>query len=246
MRATRTPQRVPLLRVSLGPPCQTRTSFGPAAARRGRCGGSACTSRAAAHPPVEPAVAVALAYLSRGGNVPLTMVARLEPAIVRAALAHYAGCQEDDVPVDSADLRSWVLRQPYRGASFTAPNRVLSGTALDVAAGVAPDGWRCASPTGGDNRPAFAAIDVTFADWRGADSDRALAACRAAADAGSAGVLLRGSAERGALLDRLAFAERVRRETDLVTVVEGPPSLVDDLVDGLSAGRTDLILVTAQ
>jgi hypothetical protein len=72
-------------------------------------------------------------------------------------------------------------------------------------------------------------------------ADEVLDRCLALAEAGAAGVRLEGPLGRPALLDRLALAERIRRQTKLFTVVSGPADHIDDLVDGIVAGRTDLV-----
>jgi 2-polyprenyl-6-methoxyphenol hydroxylase-like FAD-dependent oxidoreductase len=60
------------------------------------------------------------------------------------------------------------------------------------------------------------------------------------------GVLVTGSPARPALLTRLDLAERVRLETGVLTAVEGPAELRDDLADGLVSGRTDLVVLTEE
>jgi hypothetical protein len=60
------------------------------------------------------------------------------------------------------------------------------------------------------------------------------------------GVLVTGAPGRPALLTRLDLAERVRLETGVLTAVEGPAELRDDLADGLVSGRTDLVVLTEE
>ncbi|WIX98153.1 FAD-dependent monooxygenase [Amycolatopsis mongoliensis] len=60
------------------------------------------------------------------------------------------------------------------------------------------------------------------------------------------GVLVTGPPARPALLTRLDLAERVRLETGVLTAVEGPAELRDDLADGLVSGRTDLVVLTEE
>ncbi|MCW0213070.1 MAG: FAD-dependent monooxygenase [Pseudonocardia sp.] len=63
---------------------------------------------------------------------------------------------------------------------------------------------------------------------------------------GTGGVRLTGPADRPALLTRLDVAERVRLESGVLTAVEGPAALRDDLVAGLVSGRTDLVVLTEE
>src|ERR1700685_1771936 len=74
-------------------------------------------------------------------------------------------------------------------------------------------------------------------------ADEVLDRCLALAEAGADGVRLEGRPGRPALLDRLALAERIRRQTKLFTVVCAPTDHIDDLVDGIVAGRADLVAI---
>ena len=74
-------------------------------------------------------------------------------------------------------------------------------------------------------------------------ADEVLDRCFALAEVGANGVRLEGRPGRPALLDRLALAERIRRQTKLFTVVGGAADHVDDLVDGIVAGRADLVAI---
>jgi anthraniloyl-CoA monooxygenase len=67
--------------------------------------------------------------------------------------------------------------------------------------------------------------------------------CFALAQAGADGVRLQGRPGGPALLDRLALAERIRRQTKLFTVVGAPADHIDDLVDGIVADRADLVAI---
>jgi anthraniloyl-CoA monooxygenase len=74
-------------------------------------------------------------------------------------------------------------------------------------------------------------------------ADEVLDRCLALAEAGADGVRLEGRPGRPALLDRLALAERIRRQTKLFTLVGGTADHADDLVDGIVAGRADLVTI---
>ena len=182
----------------------------------------------------QSAATVAFAYLTRGGALPLPAVAEREPDLARAALAAYAGCPVEQVPSDIGRLPGWVLTRPYRG---------LGGFATRVYGTLPPglgDDFRGPAPSG-----ALTPLDVRRdAPAEGVET-ALIAACRSAVSEGAAGVLLGGPPSRSDVLDRLALAERVRRETSAVVAVSGPMEHLPDLVDGLVAGRTDLVSISA-
>ena len=98
---------------------------------------------------------------------------------------------------------------------------------------------RAAYPDG-----ALAAVLETDVDdpWSPA-ADEVLDLCFALTEASADGVRLEGRPGRPALLDRLALAERIRRQTKLFTVVGAPADHIDDLVDAIVAGRADLVAI---
>jgi anthraniloyl-CoA monooxygenase len=187
-----------------------------------------------------PAPQLMLAYLSRGGVVSASRLAESDPGLLRAGLAAFAGAEPTDDEL--ADVRTWVLNRPYEGAALSTSGRVL---AKDGQAGYrevpgepfAVTGLRVAYPN-----EALAAVLGTDVDdpWSPA-ADEVLDRCFALAEAGADGVRLEGRPGRPALLDRLALAERIRHQTKLFTVVSGPADHIDDLVDGIVAGRADLV-----
>jgi hypothetical protein len=56
-------------------------------------------------------------------------------------------------------------------------------------------------------------------------------------------VILTGPPTRGALLDRLAFGERIRAELGAQVTVACAEQQLSDAVDGIVAGRADLVQV---
>jgi hypothetical protein len=79
------------------------------------------------------------------------------------------------------------------------------------------------------------------------EGDALLDACRRFFDAGCDGILFgRGNAERerSSLLSHLDLAERVRLEIGGIVAVEGEPEYLDDLVAGVVANRTDLVVLS--
>jgi 2-polyprenyl-6-methoxyphenol hydroxylase-like FAD-dependent oxidoreductase len=190
-----------------------------------------------------PAPQLMLAYLSRGGVVSTSRLAESDPGLLRAGLAALTGVEPTDGEL--TDVRSWVLSRPYEGAALRTKGRVL---AKDEQAGyrevpgepVAVSARRAAHPD-----DALAAVLRTDADdpWSPA-ADEVLGRCFALAEAGAHGIRLEGPPGRPALLDRLALSERIRHQTKLFTVVGAPADHIDDLVDGIVAGRADLVAMT--
>jgi anthraniloyl-CoA monooxygenase len=183
-----------------------------------------------------------LAYLSRGGVVSTSRLAGSDPGLLRAGLAAFAGLAptEDEL----ADIRTWVLNRPYEGASLRTSGRVLAEDGQEGYREVpgepsAVTALRAAYPD-----EALAAVLGTDVDdpWSPA-ADEVLGRCFALAEAGADGVRLQGRPGRPALLDRLALAERIRRQTKLFTVVGAPADCIDDLVDAIVAGRADLAAI---
>jgi hypothetical protein len=143
-----------------------------------------------------------------------------------------------------ADVRTWVLNRPYEGAALRASSRIMveDGQAgyREVHGGpFAVSTLRAAYPD-----ETLAAVLGTDVDdpWSPA-GDEVLDRCFALAEAGADGVRLEGRRGRPALLDRLALAERIRRQTKLFTLVGAPTDHIDDLVDGIVAGRADLVAI---
>jgi anthraniloyl-CoA monooxygenase len=187
-----------------------------------------------------PAPQLMLAYLSRGGVVSTSRLVESDPGLLRAGLAALAGVEPTDG--DLTDVRSWVLNRPYEGAALRTRGRVLD---KDKQAGyrevpgepLAVSTRRAAHPD-----DALAAVLRTDADdpWSPA-ADEVLGRCFALAQAGADGIRLEGRSGRPALLDRLALSERIRHQTKLFTVIGAPADHIDDLVDGIVAGRADLV-----
>ena len=189
-----------------------------------------------------PAPQLMLAYLSRGGVVSASRLAGSDPGLLQTGLAAFAG-QAPTVD-DLADVRTWVLSRPYEGASLRTSGRVVDdggqGSYREVQGEpVAVSALRAAYP--GEALVAVLGTDVDD-PWSPA-ADEVLDRCLALAEAGADGVRLEGRPGRPALLDRLALAERIRHQTKLFTVVGGAADHADDLVDGIVAGRADLVTI---
>jgi anthraniloyl-CoA monooxygenase len=189
-----------------------------------------------------PAPQLMLAYLSRGGVVSTSRLAEGDPGLLRAGLTAFAG----EAPTDDelADARTWVLNRPYQGAALRTSGRVLDEDGQAVYRKVHGEPFAVTALRTAHPDETLAAVLGTDVDdpWSPA-ADEVLDRCFALAEAGADGVRLEGQPGRAALLDRLALAERIRRQTKLFTVVGAPADHIDDLVDGVVAGRVDLVAI---
>lgn len=84
--------------------------------------------------------------------------------------------------------------------------------------------------------PALPPLASDLADPWSAEGDAVVAAV-------TGDVLLTGPSDRPALLTRLDLAERIRLERGVLTAVEGPGALREDLAAGLLSGRCDLVVI---
>ncbi len=183
-----------------------------------------------------------LAYLSRGGVVSTSRLAESDPGLLRAGLAAFAGAAPTDDEL--ADIRTWVLNRPYDGAALRTSGRVLDEAGQAGYREVPGEPSAVTASRAAYPAEALTAVLRTDVDdpWSPA-ADEMLGRCFALAEAGADGVRLEGRPGRPALLDRLALAERVRRQTKLFTVIGARSGHIDDLVDGIVAGRADLVAI---
>jgi anthraniloyl-CoA monooxygenase len=189
-----------------------------------------------------PAPQLMLAYLSRGGVVSTTRLADSDPGLLRAGLAAFAGVEPSDNEL--ADVKTWVLNRPYEGAALRTSGRVLDedGQAGYREVPGEPSAVIALRTTCPDGALA-AVVGADVEDPWSPAADKVLDRCSALAEAGADGIRLQGRPGRPSLLDRLALAERIRRQTKLFTVVGAPAGHVDDLVDAIVAGRADLVAI---
>ncbi|MBJ8348885.1 FAD-dependent monooxygenase [Antrihabitans sp. YC2-6] len=164
-----------------------------------------------------PVEQLLLAYMTRAGKVDLDRYANSAPAVARAGLAAYAGVAPAAVP--DAGITSWVLGRPLE----VSHDRYRTRTAEEA--------LRTA--------PSTALVSVDFDSAWSIDAD-ALVDNPPRAET----LWLTGCAERSAVLTRLDVAERLRRRTGSVVVVEAPRRYSADLAAGLASGRTDLVAFT--
>jgi hypothetical protein len=189
-----------------------------------------------------PAPQLMLAYLSRGGMVSASRLAGSDPVLLRAGLTAFAGVTPNDDEL--ADVRTWVLNRPYEGTALRVSGRVLDEHGQAGYREVHGDpsvvtALRAAYP----DQALAAVLETDVDDPWSPTADEVLARCVALAEAGADGIRLQGRPGRPALLDRLALAERIRRQTKLFTVVGAPAGHIDDLVDAIVAGRADLAAI---
>ncbi len=164
---------------------------------------------------------LAVAYLSRAGAVSLSDLAASAPDVVTRAAADFAGVRPGDVP--GQDLAGWVLHRPLTAGGRHYPGR-LRGRADPAAA-------------------AAGLVEVGSGDAWGPAGQEYLDKSRGRLGPGAGVIRLTGPAGRAALLDRLAVAERIRRDLGAVTEVSVPAEHLGLAVDGLVAGRADLIIL---
>jgi 2-polyprenyl-6-methoxyphenol hydroxylase-like FAD-dependent oxidoreductase len=189
-----------------------------------------------------PAAQLMLAYLSRGGVVSTARLAESDPDLLRAGLTALAGVAPTDDEL--ADVQTWVLNRPYEGAALRANGRVLDGHRQAGYREVQAEPHAvCALRAACPDEALAAVLSADVDDPWSPAADEVLDRCAALAEAGADGVRLEGQPGRTALLDRLALAERIRRQTKLFTVVSAPADHIGDLVDGIVAGRADLVAI---
>lgn len=158
-----------------------------------------------------------IAYMTRAGKVSVTQFHDFAPALVRKGLADYAGVPVEAVP--TTGILAWILEQPLDRDGDRFDRRI------------APSDLRNAATT------AVIEIDVESA-W----SPEATALVEAAPPAHT--LWLTGAPDRDALLTRLDLAERLRRHTDAILVVDAPDSCRDDVAAGLASARIHLAYFT--
>jgi 2-polyprenyl-6-methoxyphenol hydroxylase-like FAD-dependent oxidoreductase len=160
---------------------------------------------------------IAAAYMSRAGAVSFEQLQASAPDLARQAAADFAGVGPDEPPADH--LSDWILHRPLAVNGQALSDRILADGPAEEALRIPVD---CGDPWGSD---AQALIDRVAAVRH--EGDRLVA--------------LTGDDSRDALLDRLALGERIRTELHLPVAVSSPKSRLEDAVDGLIAGRADLV-----
>lgn len=160
-----------------------------------------------------------LAYLSRGGAVNTARLAEVDPDLVRRGLAA-AGLSGASAGPPDLDLA--VINTPWPATDPRLSRRKLSD----------------------DDTLRVHQINGDVDDPWGPEADARLAAITHTLPQDSDVICLVGRAERTHVLDRLAFAERIRRHIPAAVAVSAPPAHQRDLVDGLVSRRIDLLAIT--
>lgn len=172
-----------------------------------------------------------VAYMSRAGNVPLARFTQSSPDVVGRALADYAG--EAPESVEPPGVAQWVLDRPLRRAEGCLPARRAAPELLPPVR----------DPAGAGPGSLVRLTVGAGSAWSPAGSALVERARRLRAQ-GSAGVWLVGPADRDAVLDRLDLAERIRRDTGLLTIAALPAADAELAAAALVSGRVDLVDLT--
>lgn len=161
---------------------------------------------------------MAVAYLSRAGVVSLADLAATEPGLAGQAAADFAEAEPDGAAL--GDLTSWILGTPLDTGRMRWPSRIVSNVPGDLMS-----------------------IDIGVGDPWSAQAQQYLEQAQAQARNGAELVWLVGGAGRSQVLDRLAVAERVRRELTIPVGVAVPGNAQDLTASALIAGRIDLVRI---
>lgn len=158
---------------------------------------------------------LAVAYLSRAGVVSMTDLVATMPELAGQACADYAGVDRGQVRLD--DITAWVLNNPVESGDLRLPGRLVE--------------------TGAD----AVTIGIECGDAWGEQADAYVRMARDHVRAGARLIRLTGADRRNAVLDRLAVAERLRRELPVAVGVTVGEQYLDLAAVGLVAGRTDVV-----
>jgi anthraniloyl-CoA monooxygenase len=160
---------------------------------------------------------IAFAYMSRAGAVSLPELHQAAPTLAEQAVADFAGAAATDVR--DQDLSEWVVHRPLALNGRVLPGRIINGDAAGTE------------------------VPVTCTDPWGTDAQAVIDRVGKLVQGGPRIINLTGPESRSALLDRLAVGERIRSELGAIVAVSSDARYLGDAVDGLVAGRTDLIAV---
>jgi anthraniloyl-CoA monooxygenase len=159
---------------------------------------------------------MAVAYLSRAGAVSLDDLLTSDPQLVTRALADFADVTPNQVP--GSGLMDWVLGQPLLAPQHRHSSRLNNRAVQSVAI-----------------------IEVNCGDAWGPAATELVEQAQEFVRLGADVIRLTGEDSRSALLDRLAVGERIRIELAALVDVTASPEHLRHAVDGVVAGRTDLV-----
>jgi anthraniloyl-CoA monooxygenase len=157
---------------------------------------------------------IAFAYMSRAGAVSLEQLREAAPRLADQAVADYAGLPARLVPREG--FADWILQRPLQVNGYLLPNRVID-----------------------NGQQAATKIAVDLSDPWGPEAEPTIELARRLASQQI--IALDGGSSRGELLDRLALGERLRTELGAVIAVRCARDQLGDAIDGLVAGRADLV-----
>jgi anthraniloyl-CoA monooxygenase len=164
---------------------------------------------------------IAAAYMSRAGAVSLDQLHQAAPSLAGQAVADFAGVSARLLPPEG--IEEWVLGRPLQVNGYAMTDRVLDG----------------------DDPPPGLEFEVDFDDPWGEEAQALIARVAESLNGPELIVGLTGASSREALLDRLALGERLRTELGAVVAVGCDRSQLADAIDGLVAGRADLVSIQA-
>ncbi|YCN57637.1 FAD-dependent monooxygenase [Rhodococcus erythropolis] len=155
-----------------------------------------------------------IAYMTRAGKVSVGRFRDSAPALVQKGLASYANVPVGVVP--ATDIDDWILAQSLDHDQGRFEDRVATSKLRDA--------------------DTTAVINVDFDSAWGVEAAHIVETasnCRA--------LWLTGPPTRAAVFTRLDLAERLRRRSGSLLVVEAPSSCREDIAAGLASARIDLV-----
>jgi anthraniloyl-CoA monooxygenase len=188
-----------------------------------------------------PPSRLALSYLTRAGAMSVDkLLGSAADLMTDTAAAVADGGTPPDL--DPGSFEHWVLGQPLQvRPDVQVTHRLIGPGTPNV---VIAAGEQQARAERRRDPAAVVLVDLTVAisDTWGDEAAALVARTRSYVAAGADGVRLDGESTRQALLDRIALAERIATATSATVAVTGPDEHRTDLVEGLLAGRLDLVV----
>ncbi|NKQ52371.1 NAD(P)-binding protein [Amycolatopsis sp. K13G38] len=179
---------------------------------------------------------MAVSYLTRAGAMSLGKLLGSASGLIAETSRSFG----ENPPSEADAFGEWLTHRPLRvREDVVLEHRVLGqdGGAVAVVppGGVAAARARQAAPV------VLAEIIVDTDDPWSANATALVKRADAAIAAGADGVLLAGRPERAPVLDRIALAERIRLSAHVPVAARARAEFRSELLEGLLAGRIDLI-----
>ncbi|HWD03664.1 MAG TPA: FAD-dependent monooxygenase [Amycolatopsis sp.] len=180
---------------------------------------------------------LAVSYLTRAGAMPLERLLSSAPELVREVAVEDFG---DDPPLDVSAFEEWLTHRLARVRDDVVLAHRLLDHSGQTTVVVAPDAVAAARAR---HRPevVLAELQVDTDDPWGSAATAVVERAASAIARGADGVLVTGRDDRGALLDRIALAERIRTSLGTLVAARGPAQFRRELIESLLAGRIDVI-----